>query len=326
MAARLEALNATPIDAYMIYVFRYCPAIFYCIPVTYFTHNQCDSIQSLFMNVLLPKLRINWHVKRAVVWGNMKYGGLKLKHMATEQTAKTIEYLVGHVWAETPTGLIFLTTCETYQLLLGIQAPFFTADPALYLHQVPARTSKITFIWEELHQYDSFLVLWEMWTLESKATKCNMDTIIDAKTTYRGTVKCIRDETLRLVNACILWLCALHVKDLLDDENTVNPDYLFGCRQCETELNLPNQPRPHDWAWKIWRQTICQVFLQQKEGMNHWRYFKIVVQQPQLMHTDHLLVQIRQVTLCNKLLHRYLLIWSTCIHSLHEWWWWCFSD
>ena len=116
-----------------------------------------------------------------------------------------------------------------------------------------------------------------MWTPASKATPCIMDAIIDAKTTYSGTVRCICDETVCLVNACRLWLRALHVEDLLDDENIVNPDYLFGRRQCETDLNFPNQPWPPDWVWKIWRQTICQVFLQRKDGTSHWHYFKIVV-------------------------------------------------
>ena len=66
----------------------------------------------------------------------MKYGGLALKHMATEQTAKPIECLIGHVRAESLTGMTFLIACQTYQMLLGIQAPFFTANPKLYPHKV----------------------------------------------------------------------------------------------------------------------------------------------------------------------------------------------
>ena len=37
LVIQLLQSSATPVDAYMIYIFRYCPAVFYCIPVTYFT-------------------------------------------------------------------------------------------------------------------------------------------------------------------------------------------------------------------------------------------------------------------------------------------------
>ena len=63
MASQLAASSATPVDAYMIYIFRYCPAVFYCIPITHFTKAQCNAIQAPFMNTLLPKLRVDRHVK-----------------------------------------------------------------------------------------------------------------------------------------------------------------------------------------------------------------------------------------------------------------------
>ena len=59
LAAQLAQLKASPVDAFMIYVFRYCPAVFYCIPIMYFTPAQCKQIQSPFINVLLPRLRMH---------------------------------------------------------------------------------------------------------------------------------------------------------------------------------------------------------------------------------------------------------------------------
>ena len=85
MAGCLANSSATIQDAYMIYSFGYCPAILYCSPLTYFSQSQCDAIQRPFINALLPKLRINWHIKRAIVWGPVIYGGLGIKNMATEQ-------------------------------------------------------------------------------------------------------------------------------------------------------------------------------------------------------------------------------------------------
>ena len=137
----------------MIYGFRYCPAVFYCIPISYFTIEQCNTIQSPFMNALLPKLCINRHVKRDVVWGPKKYGGLELAHMETEPIAKTTESVVGHVRASTLTGITFLITCGAYQLYLGIQQQFFFTPPEHCPHQPSSQNSKITSMWESLHHY-----------------------------------------------------------------------------------------------------------------------------------------------------------------------------
>ena len=129
LAGQLSNSAATTQDAYMIYTFRYCPAVFYCIPISCFTKAQCEKIQAPFMNALLPKLRMNRHIKRDIVWGPKKYGGLELSHMATEQIARTMQSLIGHVRKASPTGLTFVITCKAYQLYLGTAQQFFYTAP-----------------------------------------------------------------------------------------------------------------------------------------------------------------------------------------------------
>ena len=166
MALRLERWAASPVDAYMIYVFRYCPVVFYCLPLTYFTTSQCNAIQSPFLNVLLPKLRINQHIKRYIVWGPWKYGGLSLAHMATEQIARSTESLIGHVRAKTATGTTFVIACGAYQLYLGIQTPFFLTQLSSYPHRLGKRCYKLTFLWETLYEKGCTLYIRDQWIPE----------------------------------------------------------------------------------------------------------------------------------------------------------------
>ena len=42
-----------------------------------------------------------------------------------------------------------------------------------------------------------------------------MDAILQNRAINKGTVKCTRDENVRLVNACRLWLRAIYISDLL---------------------------------------------------------------------------------------------------------------
>ena len=279
-AVQLMQSNASPVDAYMIYLFRYCPAVFYCIPVTYFTSKQCHQIQSPFMNVLLPKLRINRHVRRAVIWGPTQYGGLDLKHMETEQIAKTVESLIGHVRASSPTGKTFVIACETYQLLLGVQQHFFVLDPASCPHRPYATTSKITYIWEQLSKIDGYMILPKMWTPLARHEPCIMDMVLRAKDQFAGTVKCITNETVLLVNACRLWLKALHIEDLMDADGNIQQNLLLGHKQCETDLAFPFQERPPDWVWKIWKQTMYKICLVRKMDTNTILYLPYTVDIP----------------------------------------------
>ena len=258
MALRLERSHASPVDAYMIYVFRYCPAVFYCLPLTYFTREQCTQIQAPFVNALLPKLRMNRHIKRDIVWGPRKYGGLNLAHMETEQIARTTESLIGHVRAETPTGVTFVITCGAYQMFLGIETPFFFTAPEAYPHRLNKRSSKLTYLWETLHTYRSTIYIRKQWRPSHKDTPCIMDAVIAERTKCKGTTKCIRDETVRLVNTCRLWLRAIYVEDICLESGEADTELLNGEKQCATDLNFPHQPKPPGWVWKIWKQTIIQ--------------------------------------------------------------------
>ena len=152
MTLRLEKSKARPVDAYMIYVFQYCPLVSYCLPLTYFTTDQCNAIQSPFINALLPKLQMNQHIKRDVVLGPQKYGGLNLAHMATEQISRSTESLIGHARAKTATKTTFLMTCEAYQLYSGIQTPFFLTMLSHYPHKLCKQCCKLTFLWETLYE------------------------------------------------------------------------------------------------------------------------------------------------------------------------------
>ena len=182
-----------------------------------------------------------------------------MKHLETEQIAKTVESLIGHVRANTPTGMTFMIACEMYQMLLGVQQQFFLLDPDLCPHRPPATASKITYIWETLKKIQSYILLPKMWMPTTRDTPSIMDMILQARSQSQGTVKCIKPETVRMVNACRLWLRAIHIEDLMNDNGTIDGELFHGAKRCTTNLNFPTQEQPPEWVWKVWRQTLHQV-------------------------------------------------------------------
>ena len=88
---------------------------------------------------------------------------------------------------------------------------------------------------------------------------CIMDMVLQAREEFTGTVKCITVETIHLLNACRLWLRALHIEGSMDGDGIIHRDIFNGHRQCDTDIDFPTQDRPPEWVWTVWRQTMHKL-------------------------------------------------------------------
>ena len=86
-------------DAWMIYFCQYKPAIGYCLPITTFTDDKCDTIQSPFYTALLPKMGFNQKTACVIIFGpQQRYGGMQMMDMKVEQLAKhAVSNLITHI-------------------------------------------------------------------------------------------------------------------------------------------------------------------------------------------------------------------------------------
>ena len=269
-AGRLYNSAATPQDAYMIYAFRYCPAVFYCLRLTYFSKGECDKIQAPFINALLPKLRINRHMKRAVVWGPTRFGGLNIKDMYTEQLVQGTEHAIEHIRHQSATGKTFIVTAEAYQVYLGMGKPFFTTNPLHCPHRLPASHNRLTYLWESLDAIECRLELPHMWRPDS-TKPCLMDAILIAQQRNKGTPSFITDEFVRLANTCRLWLKVLYIADITEDNGMIAQDYYIGARQCENhQFDMPYQEKPPQWVWQIWQEVLRKSILARRQQTGAW--------------------------------------------------------
>ena len=273
IAGRLTNSNATSQDAYMIYAFRYCPALFYCLRLTYFTKKECDKIQAPFVNALLPKLRINRHIKRAVVWGPTRFGGLNFKDMFTEQLIQGTEHAITQIRSKSATGRTFVVTAAAYQLYLGIQTPFFSANPLQVPHRLPATNYRLSYLWEQLAAINCTMTIPQMWSPDT-TKPCIMDMVLLAQQKNSGTTAFITDEFVRLANTCRLWLRVLYVEDLADTNGYLNMDFYHGTKQSDRHtFDMPYQTKPPQWVWKVWKEVLRKSFLTKCNDMDTWKLY-----------------------------------------------------
>ena len=97
MAARLQRMKTDRYETFLIYNTRYKPKLHYSISITLFTQKQCNQIQSNIMSVLLPKMGLNRHTPRAVVFAPRELGGMGLIDFHSQQTSKHIEMMMKHI-------------------------------------------------------------------------------------------------------------------------------------------------------------------------------------------------------------------------------------
>jgi len=76
MATKLAAASFDTGAVLTVYQVRYKPVIHFCLPITTFSPKQCHAIQCHFFKAMLPKLGINRHMQRDVIYGPYELGGL----------------------------------------------------------------------------------------------------------------------------------------------------------------------------------------------------------------------------------------------------------
>jgi hypothetical protein len=144
LASRVSDSKMTRYDAHLIYQIRYRPALAYPLHHTYFTHPQCDAIQSPFINAILPKMGYNRHMPRVVIFGPTEFGGAALADRKVEQAVNHIVNLIVALQKNTIVGQQTKILIATYQRFLGTSTPFFHANPTAFTYR--PNNSILTFV------------------------------------------------------------------------------------------------------------------------------------------------------------------------------------
>jgi hypothetical protein len=100
----------------MVYNAFYMPSMGYGNPATTLSKKDCEEIQRLVVNAILPKMGIARTAPRAVVFGTAQYGGLCLTQLAALQGHTCLQYLLGHLCCGDATGSLMQMLLEYTQL------------------------------------------------------------------------------------------------------------------------------------------------------------------------------------------------------------------
>jgi hypothetical protein len=93
-------------DALTSYIQYLLPKLRFQPPVLSLSKQYCDKFTSQIMSVLLPKLHVNRHTARSIIFGPEKYGGLALPNVYVTANIDKLKLFLGHLRIPDRTGIL----------------------------------------------------------------------------------------------------------------------------------------------------------------------------------------------------------------------------
>ena len=180
----------------------------------------------------LPKMGINRHMPRAVVYGPEHFGGLGIQQLSVEQGLAHVQYTVGSLRARTNDYQAIYILLESFIIISGITGnPLENMMPTEYIESPWIETTRIF-----LHSINAAIIIPDLNTI--MPYRINDKGIMELARTFTSDTK-----TLQTINNCRLFLQVHTLADITTTTgDTIHPEAYYG------QLDAHSKPM-------LWRKT-----------------------------------------------------------------------
>ena len=247
-------------EALMAYQFYIKSALYYALPLTVFSYDECVSLNKIILNKVLPKCGINRHTPRAVVYAPASLGGFQFDHIWTKQLSLQIEMLQCHLRRMDTLGHAILCNLNCIQLLVGRSICFLALDP--HQHQYVDQTGCFGLLWMACFTLEIQCIVPAMSI--PQCNNANDKMVMDVAMSDK--LVCSNVRKLTAINSCRLFHGILCLSDMLSyTGKTLIMGFCHpsGGRRIKKKNihKWPVQPEPTKWQWSVWKDFICRNFL-----------------------------------------------------------------
>lgn len=164
--ARLTGSHLNREEALWSYLHYFIPRIGFPLPALSLIEKQCNSIQSPALKGMLPKLHLNQHTARSILYGPVLYGpelngGLNLPNAYLLQCTGQLKLLIGHLRSWDKMSNFILISMSNIQLLVGSNTPFFHLQYSKYCKWI--EHSWLTSLWQFISRVQFTLKIKRAW-------------------------------------------------------------------------------------------------------------------------------------------------------------------
>lgn len=228
----------------------------YALVITTFTTSQLNELQKKFIYLLLPKMSLNRHTPRAVIYAPITCGGRGLADLRLEQFLLHFRTNLGHMRRKDNAGKALIATMQATQIESGLSIPFYKSNPNTY--DYVTKNTRWRRMWETLFEMDLQLET-NIWTPTSKYLNDKNimeEAVLDNK--FQGKNK----WKLEVINNCRLYLQCFYIGDLVDEQGRIPIKYLNGTEpRINQHLHMELYRKPPTTAWSMWKTYIVGRFL-----------------------------------------------------------------
>lgn len=118
-ASSLIGSHLSSEEAFWSYILFLIPKLCYQLPCLALSKSQYDSLMSIVLTALLPKLPINRNTARSIIHGPIELGGLNIPNLYTYQGLIKVSLFLGHLRLQDKTGTLLQIALSHLQLLSG---------------------------------------------------------------------------------------------------------------------------------------------------------------------------------------------------------------
>ena len=233
----------------------YIPSITFGFGSTFMDDEQLDSIQKPMMNAILPKMGYSSKTSRDVVFGPRQFLGIGSRDLVTEQGVQQSLLLLKHIRSNQDLSTLLRIGLEWFQLHAGITRPILECTNLELPYLEPGWFNSLRQFLCSIHA-EIHLAMGRVPQLLRQHDHSLMESFC----------------ALRRYNSKDLYrlnLCRIHLQvELLSEICTPEGDNLLseswqGWRPHDSKSTIlwPNQARPFETSWKLWRGALKHAFL-----------------------------------------------------------------
>jgi hypothetical protein len=201
---------------------------------------------------LLPKLHVNCHTARSIIFGGEKYGGLALPNPYITQGVDKLRLFLGHLRFQDRTGQLIFIDMSYIQLLLGIGTLFFNKDETQFKW---GKTGWLQSLWSFTTRYSLKCLYPKGWVPSKPRSQDQL--LMEVFQQHRHSV-----ADMKALNHCWLYLNVLFISDITTAEGrTIDHNIKKGQKLVDRESTLlwPTQGKPSPKDWQVWKQHLGQL-------------------------------------------------------------------
>jgi hypothetical protein len=226
------------------------PKLGYPLPALTFSEADCHRLQSPTLAAFLPKIHLNRHVARSIVFGSIKFGGLGIRSLYSIQSLGQLTLFIGHIRAADKTDKLLRISLSYLQLVVGSATNVLMLPTSTYSAWTECKW--LLSFWTFLRRVKLTATVTGHWVPE--ACRRNDFLLMDY-----FVEEGLSAEILVVLNRCRIYLQVFSLADISSADGTsIIPDVLQGVPLIDrkSKLNWPYQQRPPNSAWEIWRSAL----------------------------------------------------------------------